>query len=54
MLESNDNDSNVIRGMMRKGVFQELGAGLLCIGNVTHKVDCALIVSNVPELIKIS
>lgn len=50
MLEANNNDGDIVRGMMREGVLQQLRAGVLCIRNFTYKVDSALVISNIPKL----
>ena len=48
MFEPYDHNSNIIRGMMRKGMLQQLLARLLCIFNIVDELNCTLIPNHIP------
>lgn len=50
MLEFDNDNSHIIRGVMRKGVFQQFVAGLLSVLDFSNEFDCALVANYIPKL----
>ena len=50
MLEFNNDNRHIIRGMVRKGVFQQFVAGLLSVLDLANEFDCTLIPNYIPKL----
>jgi len=50
MLEFDNDNSHIIRGMMRKGVFQQFVAGLLSVFDLANEFDCTLVADYIPKL----
>lgn len=50
MLEFDNDNSHIIRGMMRKGVLQQFVAGLLSVLDLANEFDCTLIPNYIPKL----
>lgn len=50
MLEFDNDNSHIIRGVMRKGVFQQFVAGLLSVLDLSNEFDCALVANYIPKL----